>query len=77
MLIERDLVDLMEDPYFARWVLQKQDDTRKGLVRSLIEKKFGIIPSWVDERLAACSAAQVDGLALKILDCATLDDLFR
>jgi hypothetical protein len=49
----------------------------RQVVRSLLEKRFGPLPAWADQRLAAFSASQTDDLALRFLDAETLDELFR
>lgn len=73
--------DLAEDPVFGpsyRGGLQEGRDLgRKELMRSLMEKRFGPLPAWVDERLLKASGEQIDELAMRILDCPTLDQLLQ
>jgi hypothetical protein len=45
------------------------------VLRRLIEKRFGALPTWADERLAQLSLAELDDLSLRVLDAASLDDL--
>ena len=42
----------------------------------MIEKRFGSIPSWVRQRLQAMSAPEVEETALRLLDVASLNELF-
>jgi hypothetical protein len=54
-----------------------RDLGRKELMRSLMEKRFGPLPAWVDERVRKASGEQIDELAMRILDCPTLDQLLQ
>ena len=47
------------------------------ILRRQIEKRFGPIPEWVHERLAARSAAELEELSVRILNVATIEDLLR
>jgi predicted transposase YdaD len=49
---------------------------RLGVVRRLIEKRFGPIQASIGTRLAGMSAAELDDVALRLLDAARVDDLF-
>jgi hypothetical protein len=50
---------------------------RTSLLRELLFEKFGPLPRLVQERVDACSPKQIDVLALKLLKCSSLDELFR
>jgi predicted transposase YdaD len=47
------------------------------IIRQLIEKRFGPIPGWAEERLAARSVAGLEELSGRILDVTSLEDLFQ
>jgi Domain of unknown function (DUF4351) len=47
------------------------------LLRRLIEKRFGPVPTWAEDRLAAKSAADLEELGLRLLDAPSLDDLLK
>jgi Domain of unknown function (DUF4351) len=49
---------------------------RQEIVRLLLEKRFGLIPPWVEDRLASLSAPELDDVAVRLLDVAHLEDLF-
>ena len=60
----------------------RQEGVREGrqegelfLIRRLIEKRFGAIPAWADERFSKSSAAELEELGLRILDASNLEDL--
>jgi hypothetical protein len=46
------------------------------VLRRLIEKRFGALPNWADTRLTQLSLAELDDLSLRVLDAASLDELF-
>jgi hypothetical protein len=43
--------------------------------RRLIEKRFGAIPGWEEERLTGRSPAELEELSLRLLDAPRLEDL--
>jgi hypothetical protein len=62
----------------------REQGERKGrrlgevnLLRRLLERRFGLLPSWVDERLEQASEAQLEHWADRVLECATLEGVFR
>jgi hypothetical protein len=55
-------------------------EMRKGeltILRRLIEKRFGAIPGWAEERLVGRSARELEDLILGILDATTIEDLLK
>jgi hypothetical protein len=46
------------------------------MLRRLIEKRFGPMPQWVQERLAARSAVQLEELGERVLTAKTIEELF-
>ena len=48
-----------------------------NLLRRQLERRFGRLPSWVDERLEQASEAQLEHWAERVLECATLEGVFR
>jgi hypothetical protein len=62
----------------------REQGERKGrhlgevnLLRRQLERRFGLLPSWVDERLEEASEAQLEHWADRVLECATLEGVFR
>ena len=47
------------------------------LLRRLIERKFGSLPKWLEEKLSQSSAQEIEAVSLRVLDAATLEDLFH
>src|SRR5271156_3373141 len=53
---------------------------RKGelaIIRRLIEKRFGAIPSWAEQRLADRSTVELEDLSVRALDAQSIEDLLR
>jgi hypothetical protein len=46
------------------------------LLRRLIEKRFGPMPQGAEDRLAACTAAQLEELYVRVLKAKTIEQLF-
>ena len=47
------------------------------VLRRQIEKRFGVIPSWAEERLAGRSPADLEDLSVRVLDAQSLEDLLQ
>ena len=54
---------------------QKQGEIR--MLRRLIEKRFGALPPWAEERLAAKSPNELEELSVRLLDAVTIDELLK
>jgi len=49
----------------------------RKVLRRLIEKRFGPIPGWAEERLASRSAPELEELSLRVLDAQSIEDLLK
>ena len=47
------------------------------VLRRQIEKRFGALPSWAGEKLAASSASELEDLAERVLDAKSVAELLR
>ena len=47
------------------------------VLRRLIEKRFGAIPTWAEERLTGRSAADLEELSVRALDAQSIEDLLK
>lgn len=47
------------------------------ILRRLIEKRFGEIPSWAEERLAGRSTAELEELSVRVLDAESIEDVLK
>ena len=57
----------------------KQEGRQAGLhlvLRLQLEKRFGSLPVWAEERLAPSTAQNAEALAVRLLDVRSLEELF-
>jgi predicted transposase YdaD len=52
----------------------RQEGERK-ILRRQMEKRFGVIPEWVDQRLSVLSEHEIEELGVRLLDTHTLEEL--
>ena len=58
----------------------RQEGRHEGqlmLLRRQIEQRFGALPAWAEQKLGECSTQDLEAIALRVLNAASLDDLFR
>jgi predicted transposase YdaD len=82
-------IDLLENkvlgPAFKRGLeegelkgkLEGELEGELKILRRQIEKRFGPIPKWAAERLAARSAAELEELSVRILDSTNIEELLQ
>lgn len=46
------------------------------ILRRMIDKRFGSLPAWVDERLTKLSSAELEELSVRFVDAKNIDELF-
>jgi len=64
-------IDILENQVLGR-------EFKRGeltVLRRQIEKRFGAIPSWAEERLTSRSPAELEELSVRILDAQSMEDL--
>ena len=47
------------------------------VLRRLIEKRFGSLPDWAEERLAERNATELEDLSVRVLDAKSVEDLLK
>jgi len=58
----------------------RQEGLREGelsILRRQIEKRFGALPGWAGEKLAALPASELEDLIERVLDAKSMDELLR
>ncbi len=74
------LDDIMDHDLLGPAIRQGLQEGRQeeglAILQRLIEKRFGPLPPWVQERLAKSSIAAIEDLSLGVLDAKTLNELF-
>jgi len=77
-------IDISENkvlgPAYRRAVKEGQEkgwqEGQIGLLRRLIERKFGALPSWAEKKLEKYPAGDLEQLGLRLLEAANIEDLF-
>ncbi|HLI82740.1 MAG TPA: DUF4351 domain-containing protein [Bryobacteraceae bacterium] len=47
------------------------------LLRRLVERRFGPVPGWAEERLSKMPAQQLEELSVRVLDAGSIEDLLK
>jgi hypothetical protein len=57
--------------------LEAEQKAELRMLRRVMEKRFGPIPAWANEKLAALPAAELEDLSERLLDALSLEQLLR
>ena len=72
-------LDIREHEVLGPLIIQaEQKGFQEGeltVLRRLIEKRFGALPSWARERLAAMPASELEDLSVRVLDANSVEEL--
>ena len=76
MPILNDIMDhkVLGREYKRGWAEGAQDAELR-MLRKLLEKRFGPIPAWVEERLGGRSAEDLEALGIRLLEAQSLEEL--
>jgi predicted transposase YdaD len=77
--------DIMENEVIARIYRRgvqegRQEGRQEGertVLRRLVEKRFGVLPGWAEERIGASSTAELEELSVRVLDAQSIEDLLK
>jgi predicted transposase YdaD len=67
------IIDILENEVLGREIKRGA----RTVLRLQLEKKFGPIPSWLEERLSKASLPEIEDLSVRLLDAPTLADLIQ
>jgi predicted transposase YdaD len=70
------LNDIMDNKVFGPVIRQSRQEGKQEILHRLLNKRFGPIPDWVENHLAALPADNLDDVAVGILDASSFEDLF-
>jgi hypothetical protein len=74
-------INIMENevigPLIRQGMLEGMREGALTLLRILIEKRFGPIPAWAEDRLATQSTNELVDLGVRLLDVPTLEEAFQ
>ena len=69
--------DILDNKVLGREYKRGLREGELTVLRRLIEKRFGAIPTWAAERLAGTSAADLEVLSERVLDAGSIEDLMK
>lgn len=59
------------------WREEGRQEGEARLLLRLLERRFGPLPPWVEQRVTAARSAQVEGWTDRLLDANSLDQVFE
>lgn len=72
-------IDILENKVlgreFKKGLQEGRQEGELAILQRLIEKRFGSLPSWAEQRLAGESTEHLEELATRVLDAASLEEL--
>jgi hypothetical protein len=71
------LNDILDHKVLGREFKRGLQEGELTVLRRQIEKRFGAIPGWAEERLAGKSPADLEELSVRVLDAASIEDLMK
>jgi hypothetical protein len=60
---------------FKRGLQEGRQEGERKILRRQMERRFGVIPEWVDQRLNGLSEPEIEELGLRLLDALSLQQL--
>jgi hypothetical protein len=64
-------------PEFRRATEEGVHQGELAILRRLMRERFGVLPSWAEERLASRSTEELEELGLRLLDAQSLEQLLK
>jgi len=58
------------------WMEQGMQRGEAKLLRRQLTRRFGLLPSWVDQRLEQAGEAELEAWADRVLECGSLEEVF-
>ena len=71
------LGDTLDNRVLGREYKRGLQEGELTVLRRVIEKRFGAIPTWAEERLTGRSAADLEELSVRVLDAQSIEDLLK
>jgi hypothetical protein len=70
-------LDIENNPFLRDIFEEGQIEGERALVRRQLERRFGALPAWVEEHIAAADTTALEQLGLRLLDATSLEEVFR
>ena len=69
------LDDIMDHDFLGPLIRRGRMEGEQNMLRRQIEKRFGTIPAWAQQRLDSMSAPEVEDASIRLLDARSLEEL--
>jgi hypothetical protein len=70
-------IDISENKVLGPPYKRGMKEGELRMLRGLIEKRFGPMPAWAEERLTGQSTTELEDLSLRVHDAQSLEDLLK
>jgi hypothetical protein len=71
------LNDILDNKVLGREFKRGRREGELTVLTRQIEKRFGAIPGWAQERLAGRTTDELEELSVRVLDAQSLEDLLK
>ncbi len=84
IIYKQEVTALQEEPGMAAYVntfekvfrLEGRQEEAERIFRLQLDRRFGNLPAWVEDKIAAASTESIERWALRLLDARSLDEVF-
>jgi len=70
-------IDILANKVLGREFKRGRQEGELTVLRRQVERRFGAIPGWAEERLVSLSTADLEELSVRILEARSIVDLLR
>jgi hypothetical protein len=74
-------INLLENevlgPVIKKGLLEARQEGELTILRRQIEERFGVLPGWASDKLAALAAFELEDLSERVLDAVSLEELLK
>jgi hypothetical protein len=71
------LNDILDNKVLGREFKRGLQEGELTVLRRQIEKRFGALPGWAEERLTDRTTAELEELSIRVLDAQSLEELLK
>lgn len=68
--------ELKQTRFYREVFAEGEAEGELKLLRKQLIRRFGLLPEWVEAKLAAADSAQLEAWGERVLEAATLDEIF-
>jgi len=75
------ILDIENNPFlrdiFEEGRQEGQIEGERALVRRQLARRFGVLPAWAEQHIAAADTTALEQWGLRLLDATSLEEVFR